>query len=143
MIMIDIKSKLSDLSLTPDNSIVIGSGILHVLNIRESNDLDIVVNQDTYKRLKLNPLFRTIKLFDLDILQYDIYEIGTGWNITDINKIYTFEDLYQNSVVIDGIRYNSLEFLLKVKKIWVSGQNPREKDKKDIEIIENYLKSNK
>lgn len=141
--MIDIKEKLSALSLTPENSVVIGSGILNTLNIRESHDIDVIVDTETYNRLKQNPQFVVTKKFDLDVLQYDIYEIGTGWNITDINKVYSFDELFENSVVIDGVRYNSLVFLLKVKKIWVSGKNPRDKDKKDIEIIENYLKSNK
>ncbi len=45
-----------------------------------------------------------------------------------------------NSIVIDGVRYNSMEFLLKIKKVWVNEKNPREKDKKDVESIEKYLK---
>lgn len=141
--MIDIKSKLSQLSLTPENSIVIGSGILNALKIRESNDIDVIVDIETYNRLKLNPQFTVTQPFGLDVLQYDVYEIGTGWNMTDINKAYSFQEIFDNSVVIDEVRYNTLEFLLKVKKIWVAGKNPREKDKKDIKTIDNYLKSNK
>ena len=45
-----------------------------------------------------------------------------------------------NSIVIDGVRYNSMEFLLKIKKVWVNEKNPREKDKKVVESIEKYLK---
>lgn len=141
--MIDIKQKLSELSLNPANSIVIGSGILNALNIRESHDIDVIVDTETYNRLKLNPQFKVTQPLGLDVLQYDVYEIGTGWNMTDINKVYSFEEVFENTVVIDGVRYNSLEFLLNVKKIWVAGKNPRDKDKKDIETIENYLKSNK
>ncbi|KKR06019.1 MAG: hypothetical protein UT34_C0001G0059 [candidate division WS6 bacterium GW2011_GWF2_39_15] len=141
--MIDIKQKLSELSLTSENAIVIGSGILNALNIRESHDIDVIVDTETYNRLKQNPQFIVSQPLGLDVLQYDIYEIVTGWNMTDINKVYSFEEIFENSTVIDGVRYNSLEFLLTVKKIWVGGKNPREKDKKDIEIIENYLKSSK
>ncbi len=141
--MIDIKQKLSELSLTSENAIVIGSGILNALSIRESHDLDIIVDNETYNRLKLNPRFTVAQPLGIDVLQYDIYEIGTGWNMTDINKVYYFEELFENSVVIEGVRYNTLEFLLKVKKIWINGNNPREKDKKDVEDIENYLKSKK
>lgn len=141
--MIDFKQKLLDLSLTPSNSIVIGSGILNALGIRESHDIDIIVESNTYNKLKQNPLFTVTRSFGLEVLQYNIYEIGTAWNLKDINKVYTFQELFENSVVIEGVRYNSLKFLLKIKKIWISGKNPRVKDKKDIEAIMNYLKFNK
>ncbi len=139
--MINIKRKLSELSLTPENSIVIGSGILNALNIRESHDIDIVVDMETYNRLKILPQFTVSQPLGTDVLQYDVYEIGTEWNMICLNKAYSFREIFDNSVVIDGVRYNSMEFLLKIKKIWVKGENPRDKDKKDIEIIEEYLKT--
>lgn len=141
--MIDIKQKLSELSLNPENSIVIGSGILNALNIRESHDIDVVVNSETYNRLKLNPQFTIAQPLGLDVIQYDVYEISKDWNMRDMNKAYTFEEIFENSVVIDEVRYISLEFLLKVKRFWITGKNPRGKDIKDIEIIENYIKSNR
>lgn len=140
--MIDFKQKLSELSLTKENSVVIGSGILNALQIRESHDIDLIVDLETYNKLKLNPKFTIAQPRGLDVLQYDVYEIGTNWDMTDINKVCSFKEAYENSIVIDEVRYITLDFLLKVKKVWTAGKNPREKDRKDIEIIEKYLKLN-
>lgn len=143
--MINVRQKLSELSLTPKNSVVVGSGILNALKIRESHDIDLTVDVETYNQLKSNPQFSVVQVFGLDLLKYDVYEIGTGLNMTDINKVYSFKEIFENSVVIDGVRYNSLEFLLAIKRIWVKGENSRDKDKdkRDIELIEDYLKYNK
>lgn len=140
--MLDIKKRLFELSLMPQNSVVIGSGILNTLKIRESNDIDVVVELNTFQKLKMDGRFTLTSKFDLDVLVYDIFEIGIGWNIMDLKKQYSFWEIFENSVVIEGVRYNSLEFLLYVKRAWVSGKNPREKDQKDVELIENYLKLN-
>ena len=47
----DTRSKLTDIGLTQYNSVVIGSGILSALNLRASNDIDIVVPDTEYSRL--------------------------------------------------------------------------------------------
>lgn len=47
-----MKKTLQKLSLNPDNSIVIGSGILQALGIRKSKDIDIVATQEIYDSLK-------------------------------------------------------------------------------------------
>lgn len=47
----NIKNKLSEIGLTSESSIVIGSGILNVLNLRESKDIDIVVTEEKYREL--------------------------------------------------------------------------------------------
>ena len=72
-------------------------------------------------------------------MNFDVFEIGKAF-IANIDHKYSFEEVFTNSIVIEGVRYNSLEFLLKIKRIWVVGKNPREKDIKDIETIEQYLK---
>ena len=44
----EIKSKLEDLGLTPENAIVIGSGILNALGLLESKDIDDVKLMEDY-----------------------------------------------------------------------------------------------
>ncbi len=139
--MINIKQKLSQLSLTPDNSVVIGSGILNALNIRESHDIDVIVSRQMYNKLKQNPKFKVINLFGTDFLQFEDYEIGNDWNVGDINRIYSYKELVKNSVVIAGVRYISLELLLEIKTLWTKSKNIRKKDIKDVELIKNYLKT--
>ena len=135
----NIKEKLSELSLNTQNSIVIGSGILNALKIRESSDIDLVVDKTTYQKLKRNPLFKITKPFNRQNLEYDTFDIGLSWNIPSAHIHYSFEEIFKNSQVIDDVRYISLEFLLKIKKMFLNSPIKREKDVKDIELIEKYL----
>lgn len=139
----NIKSHLSEFSLTPQNSIVIGSGILNALNIRESADIDLVVSDDTYKKLLNDSRLELGDTQGMEILKNKIFQIGKGWNVVDANKIFSFNELLDNSVVIDDVRYITLQFLLKIKKIWIGGTHkphPIEKDERDVRLIEDYLK---
>jgi len=134
--MYDIQEILNRYSLNINNSIIIGSGIMNALNIRESHDIDITVEQKSYDRLSKLPEFQVKKASGLNVLTTDILEIGTAFPINNLSKIYSFDELFQNSIVIDNVRYITLEFLLEIKKKWL-----REKDKRDIELIEKYLQS--
>ena len=131
--MLNIQKKLNKYSLNSNNSVVVGSGILNALKLREINDIDILVEPETYNRLLKLPEFKIKNTSGLDMLTSDIFEIGTTLNVG--NHSYNFEELFKNSIVIDKVRYITLEFLLDIKKQWL-----RDKDKKDIEIIEKYLK---
>lgn len=123
----NFRAQLEDLGLNPENSIVIGSGILNALNIRESKDVDLVVDEDTYKRLAQ------------EVLNDDLFEISTSWVV--MGKSWTLEDLLEKSVVIEGVRYNTIEFLLGAKKSWIANSEARQKDIDDVKLIENYLHS--
>ena len=54
----EIKSKLYELGLNPENAVVIGSGILNALNLRESKDIDVVVTEEKYRELFYNSRFK-------------------------------------------------------------------------------------
>ena len=73
-----------------------------------------------------------------EILDDGLFEIGTSWGV--LGKDQTFDDLQKQSVVIDGVRYVTIEFLLAVKKSWLQDDDVRQKDVDDIELIEKYLK---
>lgn len=139
--MVNFQKKLLKLSLTPNNSVVIGSGILNALKIRESHDIDVTVTKQMYEHFKQESNFKVVNLFGTEFLQNEDYEIGTEWNVGDINRVYSYEELYINSIVIDNVRYISLEFILEIKKLWIKSKNVRKKDIKDIQLIENYLKN--
>lgn len=141
--MINIKQKLSELSLNIDNSVVIGLGIMNALNIKECHDIDLVVDKNIFSLLEKDKRFKTVKPLGLDILKYDVYEIGLGWNIEDINTFFSFDDLYSESTIIDGVRYINLDFLYNIKKILRNNENRKHKDDKDILLIEQYFRTKK
>jgi ADP-ribose pyrophosphatase YjhB (NUDIX family) len=131
------KHKLKNLNLTPDNCIVIGSGVLEALNIRGANDIDTVVTKEKYKELTNSGILRKETINGRELLTGDDFEIGNCWNI--LGKDWSFEDLIHNSIIIDNIRYNSVDFLLKVKKDWIANKKERPKDIEDVRLMEEYL----
>ena len=134
----DTRSKLADIGLTQDNSVVIGSGILSALNLRASNDIDVVVPETEYSRLADRKQFTKKQNHGREILDDGLFEIGTSWGV--LGKSQDFDDLQEQSVVIDGVRYVTIEFLLAVKKSWLQDDDVRQKDVDDVELIEKYLK---
>lgn len=135
----DIKSKLKEFDLNSDNAVVIGSGILNALNLRESQDIDLVVVEEKYKELAQNSHFEKKQIQGKEILDDGLFEIGTSWTV--MGKIWKFEDLLNYSIVINGVRYNKIDFLLEVKRRWIVDGEGRQKDIDDVKLIEEYFRS--
>lgn len=133
----NIKNKLDDLGLTSENSIVIGSGILSALNLRESKDIDVVANEEKYKELADNNRFKKEQNHGREILDDGLFEIGTSWTV--VGKTWKFDDLLNHSTIIDGVRYNAVEFLLDAKRRWIADGEGRQKDIDDVKLMEQYL----
>jgi hypothetical protein len=71
------------------------------------------------------------------VLVDEIFEIGTNWGV--LGKNQAFDDLYRQSVVIDDVRYVTLEFLLAVKESWLDDDDVRQKDIDDVKLIKTFL----
>ncbi len=97
----EIKSKLDELDLHSNNAIVIGSGILNALHLRESKDIDIIVTAEKYKELCANGRFKKEQNHGREVLTDGLFEIGTSWTV--VGKTWRFPDLVKVSTVIDGI----------------------------------------
>lgn len=130
---------LKQLKLDPQNSVVIGSGIMGKLGIRASDDLDLVVKQSDYERLAADSQFHLEVHYGREILVGDKIEIGTDWKV--FGEPRDFDKLMENSVVIDSVRYCALDFIYDVKKYWIDRKDsPRAKDFRDLELIDEYRK---
>ena len=134
----NIKSNLGKINLNQNNSIVIGSGILNALSIRKIKDIDLVVDSNAYIRLSSDKHFEKSENHGQEILTDELFEIGRNWDVMGKNR--NFKDFLPDSIVINDVRYITLQFLLDVKKSWVKDKDVRQKDIDDIELIENYLK---
>src|SRR5262245_47352449 len=126
----NIAAKLNELGFNPDNSVVIGSGILSALSIRNINDIDIVAVPEVYSKLAETRQFAKKENHGREILTDELFEIGTSWGV--LGKDQTFEDLAKNSIVIGGMRYITLAFLLAVKQSWLVDDDVRQKDVDDV-----------
>jgi len=135
-----IKNLIQKIGLNSDNCVVIGSGILQALGIRDSKDIDVVVSQKKYEGLKKSGKFTVRKTkFKKELLEDELFEIGTSWDV--LSKKYKFNDFQNYSVVIDGVRYITLDFLYKTKESWLKGGTARPKDIRDLKLIKSYLKN--
>ncbi len=132
----NFKNELMKVGLNSDNAVVIGSGILDALNLRKSADIDIIVTEEKYKEMAGSHRFKKKKKRGKELIVDDLFEIGTSW--TAIGKNWEFNDLLSQSIVIDGVRYNTIDFLLDVKCYWVENKDARQKDIDDVKLMEQY-----
>src|SRR5215469_2031853 len=132
-----LKERLGQLGLSVDNSVVIGSGILSALGIRDSRDVDVVVDQGTYDRLSNDDRFREEQHHGHPVLLGDDFEIMASWGV--LGEDHTLADLAGQSIAVDAVRYITLGFLLEAKRSWLRDGSARQKDIEDVKLIEAYL----
>lgn len=134
---LEVKTKLDELDLNPDNSVVIGSGISSALNLRESKDIDIIVTEEKYRELVTNSRFKKEQNHGREVLDDGLFEIGTSWTV--VGRTWKFDELLNQSTIIEGVRYNTIEFLLDAKRHWIAAGEGRPKDIDDVKLMEQYL----
>lgn len=135
--MIDIKVNCGQHGFNPGNSVIIGSGILNALAIRESKDIDVVATEEKYEDLRNNNRFTRRISHGREILTDGLFEIGRTWTV--VGKIWKFEDLLGRTLIIDDIRYIALDFLLEAKRDWIKNGEGRSKDIDDVKLMKEYL----
>lgn len=136
----NIHEEIEKFGLTPDNTVVIGSGILNALNLRESKDIDVVITEEKYKEISLDDRFQRTEHNGKEIFVYGLLEAGTSCVV--VGKTWRFEDLLPHSTMIDGVRYIDIHFLLDIKKWRVTHNEGRQKDIDDVRLMEEYLAKN-
>ena len=133
----DIITKIKQLNLPLNEVIVVGSAILSVKGIRESNDIDLLVSESVFNELKKRGW--KSKIVDhgknpKEMLSDDLFEAGKEfWQGETVADFMSNPDMTE---MVDGVLFMSLKELVRIKKIW-----KRENDLKDLILIENYLKT--
>lgn len=114
----------------PDGEYAIyGSGPLAIRGIRDIQDLDVIVLDQLYQRLKTqypkDPEKERIKIGEIEIYPSWAWKNRQG----DLKKVIIRAEL------IEGLRFVRLDDLIKCKR-----KMGRPKDFKDIRLIKEYLK---
>ncbi len=122
----NVFERCKTLDLKPDQFIVEGSGVLDALGIRESRDLDIVVDQSVFEEL-IKRGFKQKMKDDDPYLEKGEIEVWLTFNNLD------FTVLMESSVQIDGYYFANLEFITEWKQ-----HRGLEKDKRDLVLIEKF-----
>ncbi|HQC39175.1 MAG TPA: hypothetical protein PK804_00765, partial [Candidatus Dojkabacteria bacterium] len=80
--MLNFKKELEKISLDDSNSVVIGSGILNALGIRESRDIDVVVESEKfYQLLEEETLSGFVNETGSFLLTNGVVEISDSWHV--------------------------------------------------------------
>lgn len=117
--------------------ILIGSTSMEAHGIRSAADIDVCVVKDLFKNLQANDWeidtafkekWNRTRLKKGDVEVYEDFEFRGG--------LVPIEELITEAEIINGFPFLPLKILLEFKRV-----NGREKDFKDIELIETYLKT--
>jgi len=122
-------NELKKLRMPKDKFAVFGSGPMAIRNLRKAKDIDIIiVSRGLWNKLKKKhpSAGKSIKLKHIEIFK--------DW----LPWIRNSEKLIKDADIINGIRFVKLEYVLK----WKKAMN-RPKDRKDVSLIEKYLKTKK
>lgn len=131
----NITDKVKALNLPLGEYVVAGGGILEVLNIRETNDIDLAVTPYLHKKLRESGEWEEEEKYGKIFLKKDKIDVIPKLDWEEYNT--TTEDAIQTATIIDGIPFMNLDELCKFKTAL-----GRDKDFKDIELIREYQKNN-
>jgi hypothetical protein len=135
-----ILEKVKSLNLPDKQFVVMGGAVLELKGIRKSSDIDIIVTKELFETLKKDSDWEyKSEIGSLGNVMVESLENHKG--ISLYSHIYGAGDIdfFRNDPdkieEIEGIYFVSLSNLLEVK----SSSWNREKDKKDVELIRDYL----
>ena len=123
---------LDKLNLPQGSFVITGSGPIGIRDIREIDDLDVIVRKEIFDKLKHEHNYDG-KNID-GHLELGEIEIGYKWQDSEEKAI----ELLKDSELIDGYPFVKLKYIIEWKQSLA-----REKDKHDLEMIEKYLKEQK
>jgi len=126
-----LKKKLEKIKLPQWKYAIFWSWPITIRGIRDCKDLDVIVKDDIYKKLcKQYP--NNIKKKPVNRIQIENIEIGNMW-IDDKSKI---TEMIDTAEIIEWLPFVRIEYFKEwKKKMW------REKDKKDLELLNEYEKN--
>jgi hypothetical protein len=128
----NIIQKIKELNLPNDQYVVIGSGTMDVLGIRQAQDIDISATEELFDKLKETGEWLEFEKYGRSFIKKDVFDINKslGWEKYSI----TIEEANKSALFIEDIPFMNLNELIKFKTAM-----GREKDFKDIELIKEYL----
>lgn len=122
--------ELKKLNLPKGKYAIFGSGPLVIRGMRDAHDLDVIVKDDVYHEL-CSQYPAHVTTTPVNGIQIGNLEIGNTW----LDESSQVDEMIDSAEIIDDFPFVKLEYVLEWKK-----KMRREKDLKDIQLIEEYLK---
>jgi len=132
-----IYEKIKSLNLPLGKYVVLAGSALEGYGIRKAGDIDIAVTSDIYRKLKDAGWEEIVKPSGIKVLRNEEFEVGKdNWCYGDY--VTSLEYLIRGATIIEEVPFVALEEIVKFKTAF-----NREKDRKDIELIKDYIKKEK
>lgn len=125
-----IKDRLASLGIDSAEPVIVGSGILDVVGIRPSNDIDLLVSKETFYKIANSGHEISQRPDGSEKIEVDDIELMHDWYGKKVS------DAAIKTTVIDGIKFMSIEEVRRWKALL-----DRSKDQVDILLIDKYLES--
>ncbi len=134
--MSNIISDVKKLNLPIGEYLVVGGSALAARNIRQYDDIDLIVTNKLYEKLKKDGWEEKEKVINhFHLYKYNA-EVAKNFSHIEGCKLIT-ENVIKNADIIEGVPFMSLDDLIELKQAM-----GRDKDIKDIELIHEYQKRN-
>ncbi|MHB8831313.1 MAG: hypothetical protein ACYC44_04335 [Patescibacteria group bacterium] len=128
--MLPYLDELKQLNLPSKQYAIFGSGPLAIRGIREARDVDVLVKKDLWDSLaKIYPPNEKG-----NGLMIGHVELFSKWEPFDLNV----DELIDTAETIENLPFVRMEYVIEWKK-----HVSRDKDKKDLGLIEEYFKAKK
>lgn len=109
---------------------VVGSGVMSAHGIRSHHDVDLIVTKNLFEILK-DSGWQNVPNRN-SVLKSGNYEVDADYKYGEYQPDH--DELIRNAEIIEGVPFIRFSELIKFKMAL-----GRDKDKKDIELIEQYL----
>ncbi len=129
-----IFDKVKALNLPTGQYVVFGSGPLAAHGIRESRDVDLLITESLYEKLRNNGREEGEWSDGGQYLMQNDAEAYNSWNYGNYNP--SPEEIIKKAEMIEGIPFAPLVEVLKWKRSY-----GRPKDLADVKLIEGFLKN--
>lgn len=130
---LEIIKRVQSLQLPAGSYVVFGSGPLALAGIRESQDIDLLVNESVTQKLQTAGWKQIEKTPTMRPFIKGNFEVFHQWVVPGYET--TVEQLLKTATVVDGVPFASLAEV----RAWKQAM-ARSKDLADIELIDTYLK---
>jgi hypothetical protein len=132
----ELFQRVKELNLPIGEYAIFGSGPMGIRNLREMHDIDLIVSDRIFDEYSKKQEWKIKEIYGYrDWLKNDSLEIEMG---RDWDEGWDVEGMIREAEIIDGLPFVKLDYLIKWKKF--SG---REKDLRDVEIINKFLSNEK
>lgn len=134
----NIFKKLTELNFPMGKYVVVGSGPLAARGLRESSDLDLVVTDSFWQELVDFGSYKLKEKNGTEILvEPESEELEILKNLNYSTHLISTKEIIDGADIIQGFPFLNIAHTIKIKTIY-----GREKDFRDIKLLEDYLTSN-